>query len=106
MTQVMQEVRGMAARGVAVVVVSAVSRQRDTTGRSSYAGMNMASFRGSSELEFGADDAYLLVRNDELVGAHGVTLQHAKARYREPQDVELVFDGARMKFRPANGREP
>ena len=35
---------------------------KDSRGRSSYAGdlLNMASFRESSELEFGADDAFII----------------------------------------------
>jgi replicative DNA helicase len=104
MTRIMQEVRAIAARGVAVVVVSAVSRQKDTAGRTSYRGVNLASFRGSSEIEFGADDAYLLDRDDDL-GADGrATLRHVKARYREPQDVALVFDGSTMTFGPPGGR--
>jgi len=104
MTRIMQEVRAMAARGVAVVVVSAVSRQKDAAGRTSYRGVNVASFRGSSEIEFGADDAYLLDPDDEFAGSGQVTLRHVKARYREPQDVDLVFDGSTMTFGPAGGR--
>jgi replicative DNA helicase len=105
MTQVMQEVRNMASRGVAVVVVSAVSRQKDSAGRSSYSGVSMASFRGSSEIEFGCDDAFVLVREEDPMGEGRATLQHVKARYREPQDIALVFDGAHMTFAPAKGRQ-
>lgn len=46
--------------GAAVLVASAVARQKHAGG-STYNGLNLASFRGSSELEYGTDDAYLLV---------------------------------------------
>lgn len=104
MTRIMQEVRGMAARGVAVVVVSAVSRQKEASGRTSYRGVNLASFRGSSEIEFGADDAYLLDPDDDSAVSRRVTLRHVKARYREPRDVDLEFDGSTMAFGPPGGR--
>jgi hypothetical protein len=42
--------RGFADAGAAVLVASAVSRQMSNHG-SSYTGLNLASFRGSSELE-------------------------------------------------------
>jgi len=38
-------------------------RQKGKTG-STYRGLNLASFRGSSELEFSCDSAYLLVPNE------------------------------------------
>jgi replicative DNA helicase len=61
----MNYLRQFADAGVAVVVVAAVSRSKDRAGRSSYDGdaLNLASFRESSELEFGADDAFILVQD-------------------------------------------
>jgi len=68
--------------GVAVIVLSAVGRSKDDQGRSSYAGqgMNLASFRESSELEFGCDDALIL--HPEADNAEGDTLRlrHLKSR--------------------------
>ena len=63
----MNYLRQFADAGVAVIVVAAVARTKDSKGRSSYSGdgLNLASFRESSELEFGADDAFILVP-DEL----------------------------------------
>ena len=45
--------------GAVVLVASAVARQKGKTG-SNYRGLNLASFRGSSELEYGCDSAFLL----------------------------------------------
>src|SRR5262245_26127025 len=55
----MDYLRQFADAGTAVIVVSAIGRTKDSKGRSTYAGegLNLASFRESSELEFGADDA-------------------------------------------------
>jgi replicative DNA helicase len=87
-------------------VVSAVGRTKDKRGRSCYDGdgLNLASFRESSELEFGADDAYILVP-DEDGGDYGtvqVTLRHLKARHTEPRDLPLRFDRRRQSFTPAS----
>src|SRR5262249_12436599 len=73
-------------------VVAAVARSRDNKGRSSYAGdaLGLASFRESSELEFGADDAFILAPDDE--DGETVTLRHLKARNGEPCDLRLLFD--------------
>lgn len=97
---VMEYVRGMADCGAAVVVVAAVGRQRDDKGRSGYGGLNLASFRESSELEYGADDAFLLARDDPEDPA-AVTLLHAKSRHGEPCDLALRFTGAVQRFDPA-----
>jgi len=51
----MNYLRQFADAGVAVMIVAAVSRQKDTKGRSTYNALSLASFRESSELEFGAD---------------------------------------------------
>ncbi len=63
----MDFLRQFADAGVAVLVVAAVGRTKDSKGRSSYSGdgLNLASFRESSELEFGADDAFILVPSED-----------------------------------------
>ncbi len=96
----MDYLRQFADAGVAVLVVAAVGRTRDAKGRSSYdaAGLNLASFRESSELEFGADDAFILApdaKDGELV-----TLRHLKSRHGEQCDIPLTFDKARQSFTP------
>lgn len=96
----MDHIRRFADSGAAVIVLSAVGRTKDGSGRSSYhgAGLNLASFRESSEIEFGADDAFILVPDDEL--ADMVTLKHLKARHSEAKDLQLRFDRTLQRFSP------
>ena len=65
-------------------------------------GLNLASFRESSELEFGADAAYILTPDpkDDAV----VVLRHLKARYADLADIELEFDRPRQRFTPVANR--
>ncbi len=79
--------------GAAVLVASAVARQRGQRG-SSYAGLNLASFRGSSELEYGTDAAYLLVPGEGDL----VTLQCEKNRYAAVADIVTRFDPSTQTF--------
>ena len=79
--------------GAAVLVASAVARQK-FAGGSTYRGLNLASFRGSSELEYGADGAYLLVPGEgELV-----VLQCEKNRHGPVADIVTRFDPATQTF--------
>jgi replicative DNA helicase len=96
----MNYLRQFADAGVAVVVVSAVSRSKDNKGRSSYSGdgLNLASFRESSELEFGADDAFILHPDDDDGNSDLVTLKHLKSRHGECRDLSLRFDRRRQTF--------
>ena len=55
---VMSQVRLVANAGAAVLVVSSVARQKSKAGSSTYDGPSLAAFRGSAELEFGADSAF------------------------------------------------
>jgi replicative DNA helicase len=76
----MDYLRRFADAGVAVLVIAAVGRTKDKHGRSSYCsdGLNLASYRESSELEFGADDAFMLVPTNKIGSGHTVamTLKH------------------------------
>ena len=93
--------REFADAGVAVLVLSSVGRTKDTKGRSSYSGdgLNLASFRESSELEFGADDAFILVPDENAdYDTVTVTLRHLKARHTAPKDLVLDFDRRRQRF--------
>ena len=98
----MNYLRQFADAGVAVVVVAAVARQKDNRGRSSYASesLSLASFRESSELEFGSDDAYILSPHADDAGL--VTLRHLKARHTEPHDLTLQFDRKHQRFTSTN----
>jgi replicative DNA helicase len=97
----MDHLRQFADAGVAVVVVSAIGRTKDSKGRSTYAGegLNLASFRESSELEFGADDAFILTPDDDDQGG-AVTLRHLKSRHGECRDIELIFHRRHQRFTP------
>lgn len=101
----MDSIRRFADAGCCVIALSAVGRSKDSKGRSSYAGdgLSLASFRESSELEYGADDAYLIVPakdadadNDDAIV--DVELRQLKSRYGKPTDVELSFDRSRQRF--------
>jgi replicative DNA helicase len=82
--------------GAAVLVASAVARQKSQKG-STYSGLNLASFRGSSELEYGCDSAYLFAPSEGDI----VTLQCEKNRYAEPADIVTRFDRKIQSFAPA-----
>jgi replicative DNA helicase len=88
--------RGFCDAGAAVLVAAAVARQSGRTG-SNYANLSLASFRGSSELEYGCDAAYVLVPD----GAGGVNFQCEKNRYGPTTDIATRFDGAVQTFTPA-----
>jgi len=98
----MDYLRQFADTGVAVVVVSAIGRTKDGKGRSTYAGegLNLASFRESSELEFGCDDAFILTPDDDDQG-DAVTLRHLKSRHGECRDIALTFHRRHQRFAPA-----
>lgn len=83
--------------GAAVLVASAVSRQKGKGG-STYNGLNLASFRGSSELEYGTDAAYLLAAADE---GDGALFACAKNRYGAVADIPTRFDATTQAFSPA-----
>lgn len=88
--------RGFADAGAAVLVASAVSRQKSNHG-STYTGLNLASFRGSSELEYGADSAYLFTPGDGGL----LTLACEKNRYAAVADIVTQFDPTTQAFGPA-----
>jgi hypothetical protein len=49
-------------------------------------------------LEFGADDAFILVPDE---GGEAVTLKHLKARHTEPKDLRLEFNRRIQRFSAA-----
>jgi hypothetical protein len=93
----MGTMRQFADAGVGILSAAAPTRSRDGKGRSSYAGahLSLASFRESSELEYGADDKFLLYpTNDEADPSDPVrlmTLGHAKSRDGETKTIVLRF---------------
>lgn len=97
----MEHLRQFADQGLGLIVLAAVGRTKDRYGRASYSGdgLNLASFRESSELEYGADDAYILVPKGDLEDCPvEVTLQHLKARSHQARHLALEFNGSLQRF--------
>jgi len=96
--QLMDYLRRFADAGCGLLVLAAVGRTKDKAGRSSYDpnGLNLASFRESSELEFGADAAYMLCP----AGLGKAKLACLKNRHGEPVGVDLQWDGSVQRFTP------
>jgi replicative DNA helicase len=82
-------------QGACVLVASAVARQRNKNG-ATYRGLGLASFRGSSELEYGADACYVLVPNR----GH-VKFQCEKNRFGPCVDIATHFDATIQEFAAA-----
>ena len=81
--------------GAAVIVAAAVARQKDAGG-SSYKGLGLASFRGSSELEFGCDAAYVLNPDTGTVN-----FQCEKNRFGAVDGILTTFDASVQTFTAA-----
>ena len=92
----MSVIRRFCDAGAAVLVAAAVARQKGKAG-STYKGLNLASFRGSSELEFGTDSAFVLVPDD----SDGIKFQCEKNRLGPPADIVTTFDPTVQTFAPA-----
>ncbi len=95
--QSMSLIRRFADSGSCVFVVSALSRQKNSQGRSGYDAetLTMAAFRDSSEIEFGLDDAYIMTTGKE---SSERTLKHLKSRNGECRDIALEFNGSVQRF--------
>ncbi len=85
-TDVMNGIRKIANWGKAVIVVSSVARDKGSKGRA-YENLSLGSFKESGEIEFGADNCYLLSMDGETGKLH-----HVKARHSKKADVYLTFD--------------
>ena len=103
----MSIMRQLADAGIGILAAAALTRSRDSKGRSSYDGkhLSLASFRESSELEYGADDALLLYPTEPDADPNEpvrlMTLNHAKSRDGETKDVVLKFHRRFQKFEDA-----
>jgi replicative DNA helicase len=104
-SQTMDDLRQFADAGYAIIVVAALARSKDSKGRSSYTdGLSLASFRETSELEYGADDAFILAAvdgNGEGDSSFRVALKHLKSRHGETSDIVLTFDRKHQRFTDA-----
>lgn len=97
----MGELRQTADKGeVGIIAAAALSRSRDSKGNSSYRSTSMASFRESSEAEYGADDCLILspADDDHRAPVRSMLLTHAKSRYGEQRDAALAFHRGVQRF--------
>lgn len=101
----MDTVRLIANCGVCVVLVSAVGRTPSKKGGGYNANeIGMGSFRESSEIEYGCNDAFVLVEGNTAQttsGSRSLELRHVKSRNHERKDVRLSFEGGIQRFRLA-----
>jgi replicative DNA helicase len=106
MNALMSALRQLASADVGILAAAALTRSRDSAGRSSYDGkhLGIASFRESSELEYGCDDAFLLypIGDGEETEQEGSTqpamLVHLKSRDGEPKTISLKFHRRIQRF--------
>jgi len=92
---IMGHIRKFADAGLGVLAVSAVARQKGKHG-SNYTGLGLASYRGSSELEYGADSCWVIESVEGNWGA--VNLCCVKNRHGDTPSLLLNFDRARQSF--------
>ena len=107
--RMVQLLRNFAKAGKGIVAISSLARQ-SAGGSSGYAKLNMSSFRGSAELEFGADSCWILAPNESdeapqldimLPAGHGsvaMELKCHKNRFGETPRLELRFNKVFQKF--------
>jgi replicative DNA helicase len=109
-SETMSYIRQFADAGVAIIVVAALARSKDKSGRSSYTGVSLTSFRETSELEYGADDAFILAPDGEIGSSPSLSLslRHLKSRHGETRDIRLSFDRPHQRFtvKPAPRPKP
>jgi replicative DNA helicase len=101
--RLMSKLRRLADKGgIGILAAAALTRSRDSKGRGSYDGqhLSLASFRESSELEYGSDECLLLFPTDEdqTAPVRSMMLSHAKSRYGEQRDVALTFHRRFQRF--------
>lgn len=103
LNNVMHAARSIASAGVCVVLISAVGRTQSKKGGGYNANeLGMGSFRESSEVEYGADDAFVMFEDgpaDVVTGCRTVIMKHVKSRNHRQRDIRLEFDGAIQRFR-------
>lgn len=105
LNNVMNEARNIASAGIAVMLVSAVGRTSSKrNGGYNSNELGLGSFRESSEIEYGIDDAFVLTDEDGSGEDNGggprvMMLRHVKSRNHQPKHLRLELDGAAQQFR-------
>lgn len=100
---VLDAARAFADAGRGLLFLSSVGRQPSGKhGRSSYDGLSLASFKESGDIEYAADDCFL------LPPAEGgrTELRHVKARHTEQRSIPLRAELAVMRFDPDDDPAP
>jgi replicative DNA helicase len=102
--QLMNTFRQIADAGVCVVLVSAVGRPSTKKGGGyNSKELGLASLRESSEIEYGCDDVYVMVAEEQSGPRNGdgrrtLLLKHEKSRNHSQQDLRFEFEGAVQRF--------
>jgi len=98
----MDLLRRVATAGRPVLAVSVMARTKSNRCQSSYdaEGLSLASFRESSELEYGADSASALAPDADAPEL--VTTRRPKHRYGEPLDIPLGAERRLQRFTPTD----
>lgn len=99
---VLDTLRAFAASGRGLLVLSSVGRQLNKQGKSGYGGLTLASFKESGDIEYAADDAFILTAPE----SGGATLKHVKARDTEMIDIPLRCALSVMRFDPTDTVTP
>ena len=94
--------RQFADAGRGLLMLSSVGRQPNKNGKSTYDGLTLASFKESGDIEYSADDAYILTPPED----GWATLKHVKARHTEMTDIVLRAELSLMRFDPTGGSPP
>ncbi len=105
LNSLMHNFRTIANAGVCVILVSAVGRPASKKGGGyNPKELGLASLRESSEIEYGCDDVFVMVpeeqngsRNDD--GYRNVLLKHEKSRNNLQQNLRFEFDGVTQAFK-------
>lgn len=106
---IMGQLRHIADAGAGILAVSAVARGKSSKGNS-YTALNLASFKDSGGLEYGADSAWILHKGDTDTDGEGAGLdglmvcECVKNRHGEALTLPVVFDKARMVFNVLEGK--
>ncbi|MEO1236623.1 MAG: bifunctional DNA primase/polymerase [Planctomycetota bacterium] len=100
LNKAMSVMRRAADSGRAVLAVSALSRSKGTRGSSYADSTSLASFRESSEVEYGADFACIMTPDSRQVGA--VRIGVVKNRWGELGQYGAMFDGPSLTWSIGN----
>lgn len=99
---IMAGLRTVADAGAGILAVSAVARGKSSKG-STYGGLNLASFKDSGGVEYGADSCWILHKGDPDgeggAGLDGLMVcECVKNRHGETVSLPVIFDKTRMTF--------